>query len=527
MNVPILSSKFFEKFTPDLGFFTKWRDLYNWNDQLMPIYEWQGILYVGCASLPGTQPSTQQKIVFLLCDPEELKRVWYNFEGTVVVSRSKSVPASTNLKPQIPEPSFHAEPVIKFNLEETPLMQSLDASIADTPAVGPDKFAVAKHKPEPTLAAPEELELPELTLSYQSPNSIDLTGSYVDSLDSATSVQEIRPAKVAPENPNTPAITEEQASEAISESTMEIQLDSIRDNIAAIEIQPPSTAAAAETQQPKVTPSASPQSVSLDPMEALMAEHGQGAAQSVAQFSETTEEETDHPKAEVASEGLELLDLGGAIVPPSLQATVSSEGSIKLEPLAAAETPAAATTEAAAPQTTILTTTAASSVDQKTNSEARDKQSVGKTQLKSPPLETWAEKALSEVKLEFEKVMILLRTGDQVKPWRWDEDFKSNSATLATYSLIPASPFRIVNRTHKSYHGYVVSNEANQKFFAQWNNNEVPEHMTIAPIVKQDVVIGMLLAIGKKTADTKGCLQLVEDKAAALAQHLIASQNAA
>jgi hypothetical protein len=43
----------------------------------------------------------------------------------------------------------------------------------------------------------------------------------------------------------------------------------------------------------------------------------------------------------------------------------------------------------------------------------------------------------------------------------------------------------------------------------------------------EDHVIGMLLAIGEKTADTKACLHLVEGQADGIAKEIKASKNKA
>jgi GAF domain-containing protein len=85
----------------------------------------------------------------------------------------------------------------------------------------------------------------------------------------------------------------------------------------------------------------------------------------------------------------------------------------------------------------------------------------------------------------------------------------------------------VVHRTHKPFHGYVVPNDLNNKFFAQWNASQTPEHLTIAPVMIDDHVIGMLLAIGEKTADTKACLHLAESLANSIASQIKQATKAA
>lgn len=113
----------------------------------------------------------------------------------------------------------------------------------------------------------------------------------------------------------------------------------------------------------------------------------------------------------------------------------------------------------------------------------------------------------------FQKAMILKVDGKTVKPWKWDDKFKPASQT-SELTLETPSPFRIVNRTAKPYHGYIVANELNEKFFQEWNNNEIPDHITLAPVVVDDRVVAMLLGIGDKASDNKMSLQQAEKVAA-------------
>lgn len=116
----------------------------------------------------------------------------------------------------------------------------------------------------------------------------------------------------------------------------------------------------------------------------------------------------------------------------------------------------------------------------------------------------------------FQKSMVLKIDGKTVKPWKWDDRFKP-AAKTSDMNLDTPSPFRIVNRTAKPYHGYISPNELNEKFFQEWNNNEIPDHLTLAPVIVDDSVVAMLLGIGDKASDNKLSLQHAEKIAAKLA----------
>lgn len=109
----------------------------------------------------------------------------------------------------------------------------------------------------------------------------------------------------------------------------------------------------------------------------------------------------------------------------------------------------------------------------------------------------------------FQKSMILKVDGKTVKPWKWDDRFKPATQT-SEMNLDTPSPFRIVNRTAKPYHGYISPNELNEKFFQEWNNNEIPDHLTLAPVIVDDHVVAMLMGIGDKASDNKLSLQHAE-----------------
>ena len=130
------------------------------------------------------------------------------------------------------------------------------------------------------------------------------------------------------------------------------------------------------------------------------------------------------------------------------------------------------------------------------------------------------QSVFTEMGRNFKKTMILVKQGEQIVPWKWDESFeKSNPEHKKTaMSLAVPSPFRIVYRSQKSYHGYLVPNDLNDKFFAEWNESVNPDHLTLAPVLVDDVVVGMILGIGGKSADTKTCLLQTEHLAEAVAK---------
>lgn len=122
------------------------------------------------------------------------------------------------------------------------------------------------------------------------------------------------------------------------------------------------------------------------------------------------------------------------------------------------------------------------------------------------------KKTLSEMKAHFEKSMILTLDDHetQATAFAWDENFKGMKDTSSRVPLKTPSIFNIVAATSKSFHGYVSLNEINEKFFEDWNQGRVPDHVTVAPIMINDKLVGMLVGFAEKSAYNRTSLTLVE-----------------
>ncbi len=130
----------------------------------------------------------------------------------------------------------------------------------------------------------------------------------------------------------------------------------------------------------------------------------------------------------------------------------------------------------------------------------------------------------NEMEKNFSKCMLLVAQADKnhqvLKPYKWNARF-SNSNPSAKATAIPLnlpSPFRVIFRTQKSYHGYIVPNNQNDQFFAEWNESQIPDHMTLSPILVDDVMVGAILGLGDKNADNKATLLQTEHLCEAVAK---------
>jgi hypothetical protein len=98
----------------------------------------------------------------------------------------------------------------------------------------------------------------------------------------------------------------------------------------------------------------------------------------------------------------------------------------------------------------------------------------------------------------------------QIVAFAWDENFRDIKDTNMRFPLKTPSIFNIVVSTQKPYHGYVSLNEINERFFDDWNQGRVPDHVTISPLMMGDKLIGLLVGFADKTAYNKVSLALAE-----------------
>ncbi len=115
----------------------------------------------------------------------------------------------------------------------------------------------------------------------------------------------------------------------------------------------------------------------------------------------------------------------------------------------------------------------------------------------------------------FFKKSMLLAIGDKdrvIKPIMWEGgDYEVRKPSVVEFNLKTPSIFKIVSGTQKPYHGYIVLNDLNESFFESWNYGQIPDHVTIIPLMDQDLVVGMIVGLGEKSCYNKNVLQFSEN----------------
>ncbi len=136
--------------------------------------------------------------------------------------------------------------------------------------------------------------------------------------------------------------------------------------------------------------------------------------------------------------------------------------------------------------------------------------------------------SFQELKTFFKKSM-LLAIGEKdtlVKPILWDSGFDVKTPAAPEFNLKTPSIFKVVSGTQKPYHGYVVPNDLNESFFESWNHGQIPDHVTIVPLMDGDILIGMIMGFGEKSTYNKSVLQFTENVAKGLSTKLLKGPTA-
>jgi hypothetical protein len=127
-----------------------------------------------------------------------------------------------------------------------------------------------------------------------------------------------------------------------------------------------------------------------------------------------------------------------------------------------------------------------------------------------------------KMKSHFPKSMVLSLDAEEsaFKPYQWTNEFKSESENTQFVDLTNPSLFKIVSVSQKSYHGFIVLNEVNERFFEEWNQGALPDHATATPILINNKLAGILIGIGEKSNYSWATLNLMENLTSELNQKL-------
>ena len=138
------------------------------------------------------------------------------------------------------------------------------------------------------------------------------------------------------------------------------------------------------------------------------------------------------------------------------------------------------------------------------------------------------QEIFAKAQSHYQKCMLFRVSGNSVVAADWDSQFHATNSTEEPISLNQPSIFRIVKQTMKPYHGYIAVNDINEKYFDEWNQSQIPDHVTVVPVMNNEKVIGMLVGFADKNINKKQSLTQLEklaDETSALMQKLSQTQK--
>lgn len=103
-------------------------------------------------------------------------------------------------------------------------------------------------------------------------------------------------------------------------------------------------------------------------------------------------------------------------------------------------------------------------------------------------------------------------------PVSWSDSITPRSKDLEKLDLNEPSIFKTVASTLKSYHGYIIQNENNEKFFEFWNQGQVPGNITMVPLIVRNKLVGMWMGLGETSTYNWNTLKLMESFAKELSE---------
>lgn len=128
--------------------------------------------------------------------------------------------------------------------------------------------------------------------------------------------------------------------------------------------------------------------------------------------------------------------------------------------------------------------------------------------------ETVTQGFFSKVSNLFNKFILIAVDPSELHavPVSWSDSITPRSKDLEKLDLSEPSIFKTVASTLKSYHGHIVLNESNEKFFEFWNQGQVPGNITMVPLIVRNKLVGMWMGLGESNTYNWVTLKQMESR---------------
>lgn len=530
-KLPTLRGDFFSA-PVDRDFWERVKDLHPWSSHCVPLAEWDGHLLVGSV-WPGERFKSSLRHLLVLATPSELRAFHEKFVPPVVAAIPTPKIATPEPEPVIEEeaPLDPSDPFAALSRELARLNQtSSDASVPTESEAEPSDVLVTDSE------APEGLVIPE-GLSFGKDEISRLMGESSEASETPDAGTLVHNFETGEDN-----IVERKPEDSLTP-------EEISAPASELELQPP----VLEKNEEATPPPAVPKKVAAPPPPpAPSMPFAVNAAPPPPQVGlnfklETPATPPPPPEAPIVNSAASLR--------PAAEATVVIEAAVEPQQSPAPKTDRRPLFEPAASKTDGPAVAEVSKADAtQTGTKSRKLEAtpvmnvinpasgaMGGAAARLPNMkpgrnpDNYLTRIITVNKIEplhldecvtideagaqailqacniFETSMILLFKDGLLQPWKWNDLFLSvNGEKPESIDLTNPSLFKIVFRTAKPYHGYVVTNPVNQKFFNEFNRGMLPKHATIIPIMIDGRMGGMTLGFTNSKIDYRQSLRLME-----------------
>jgi hypothetical protein len=126
-------------------------------------------------------------------------------------------------------------------------------------------------------------------------------------------------------------------------------------------------------------------------------------------------------------------------------------------------------------------------------------------------IEQISEQALLILLKDFKAAMVIIREKEGLVPWKWTQGFASpKNSTIKSISLETPSIFSIVMQSKQPFHGSIRPSDENNKFFAAFDQAQMPHHASLVPVLIEGKIMAMLMGICDQPMDYRYTLPPLE-----------------
>lgn len=411
-----ISEEYFLQHQYDLSFWEQIKNVANWSESMLPIAQWDGIIFIGCVE-PIKNQHWSFPVRYILTEADTLKKQWQNLNH--ISQENKTPPEAESIEHSNNEATAIGE---IQSLESQALTQEIENN--EVTAISNDNNQ--SNNETTTIDGPEGLDLSQFNIEAPKKDSLSFE---------TTSLNEV------------PAKTINEENEIPEGLTLNLEM-----------------------------PAAAPEDQTITNI-----------------FNESTTSTND-------------------------EATTIDESLLQTEPTTTQAVEQPAHTENNEPSTQVPTpviseepTTTPENITDL--DEYKENVAVKKiTNLNEATNEKdIASFFFEQLRQEFTHCMMLIFKGYELTPWIWDTKWTPTSKNaFNSIDLKTPSPFRIANKTKRSYHGHIIENEVIDKFLSNWGIKEKPGCLTLCPLKQSDHVFGMMLCLGDEEKRTHHTLSFAE-----------------